>query len=299
MITMRGKSCYGGIARGVISFYRRDDVLINKMKVSDPGREWERYVMAKSAAVDELKEIHEKAAAEVGEGDAEIFYIHQLIVEDSQYEKQIKEAILERSCNAEYAVAKTAQDLAAMMRNAESDYIKERAADVLDVSERIIRQLQNREHNEFSLNEISIVCADDILPSETIMLDKSMVAAFCTKGGSTNSHTAILARTLNIPALIGMGDVRFDELEGRYAIVDGYDGILYVEPDDMTVRKLKQREDEEARKHDLLMRLKGRRNVTRDGKEFEVLANIGSLNDLNSAIENDAGGIGLLRTEFL
>lgn len=299
MITLRGRSVYGGIARGVISFYRHDEVLITKAKISDPEKEWARYTSAKNSTIDELKQIREKAVEEVGESDADIFYIHQLILEDRQYDKNVRSLILEQQYNADYAVARTAKDMAKVMRSGDSDYIRERAADVKDVSDRIVRHLQNRKANEFKLDEVSIICADDLMPSETVMLDKSMVAAFCTKGGSTNSHTAILARTMNIPALIGLGDVRLEDYDGRYAIVDGYDGVVYIEPDEDTVIKVNRREEEEGRKRELLMRLKGRKNVTRDGREFEVYANIGNLSDLGSAIENDAGGIGLYRSEFM
>ncbi|WP_295155928.1 phosphoenolpyruvate--protein phosphotransferase [uncultured Ruminococcus sp.] len=299
MVTLKGRSVYGGIARGVISVYQRDRININRRKIKDPEKEWRRYTDAKDSAVEALRALRDRTAEEIGETDADIFYIQQLILSDSQYETGVKTLIFDEKCNAEYAVAKTSQMLAEMMRQGDSDYIRERCTDVHDASERIIRQLQNLSVKEFVLEEVSIICADDLLPSETASLDKSKVAAFCTRGGSTNSHTAILARTMNIPALIGLGDVKMDELDGKYAIVDGYDGVIYIEPDNETIRNVARREEEEGRKHELLQRLKGRRNVTRDGKEIEVYANIGGLADLGSAIENDAGGIGLLRSEFL
>ena len=299
MITLKGRSVYGGIAKGVISFYQRDEINISRLKINDPEKEWVRYTQAKDAAVRELGELRDKTAEEIGDADADIFFIHQMILDDNQYEKSIQTFILEERCNAEYAVARTSQILAEIMREGDSEYIRERCTDVHDASERIIRHLQNRSNVEFKLDDVSIICADDLMPSETAMLDKTKVAAFCTKGGSTNSHTAILARTMNIPALIGLGDVDLEDYNGRYAIVDGYDGIMYIEPDNDTVIKINRREEEEGRKRELLQRLKGRKNVTRDGREVEVYANIGGLTDLNSAIENDAGGIGLLRTEFL
>lgn len=299
MITLKGRSVYGGIARGIISFYQRDEINITRLKINDPEKEWDRYTQAKNAAVEELRELRDKTAEEIGDADADIFFIHQMILDDSQYEKSIQTFILEERCNAEYAVARTSQILAEIMREGDSEYIRERCTDVHDASERIIRHLQNRSSVDFKLDDVSIICADDLMPSETAMLDKTKVAAFCTKGGSTNSHTAILARTMNIPALIGLGDVKLEDYDGMYAIVDGYDGMMYIEPDNDTIIRINRREEEEGRKRELLQRLKGRKNVTRDGREVEVYANIGGLTDLNSAIENDAGGIGLLRTEFL
>ncbi|MBQ1432250.1 MAG: phosphoenolpyruvate--protein phosphotransferase [Ruminococcus sp.] len=299
MITLKGRSVYGGIAKGIISFYQRDEINITRLKINDPEKEWDRYTQAKDAAVEELRELRDKTAEEIGDADADIFFIHQMILDDSQYEKSIQTFILEERCNAEYAVARTSQILAEIMREGDSEYIRERCTDVHDASERIIRHLQNRSSVDFKLDDVSIICADDLMPSETAMLDKTKVAAFCTKGGSTNSHTAILARTMNIPALIGLGDVKLEDYDGMYAIVDGYDGMMYIEPDNDTIIRINRREEEEGRKRELLQRLKGRKNVTRDGREVEVYANIGGLADLNSAIENDAGGIGLLRTEFL
>ena len=297
MITLKGRSVYGGIAKGIISFYQRDEINITRLKINDPEKEWDRYTQAKNAAVEELRALRDKTAEEIGDADADIFFIHQMILDDSQYEKSIQTFILEERCNAEYAVARTSQILAEIMREGDSEYIRERCTDVHDASERIIRHLQNRSSVDFKLDDVSIICADDLMPSETAMLDKTKVAAFCTKGGSTNSHTAILARTMNIPALIGLGDVKLEDYDGMYAIVDGYDGMMYIEPDNDTIIRINRREEEEGRKRELLQRLKGRK--TRDGREVEVYANIGGLTDLNSAIENDAGGIGLLRTEFL
>ncbi|WP_024858523.1 phosphoenolpyruvate--protein phosphotransferase [Ruminococcus albus] len=299
MVTLRGRSVYRGIARGVISFYQRDQVSVTKIKINDPEKEWDRYMNAKEGAVEELRILREKTAEEIGETDAAIFYIHELILGDSQYERGVRGLIFDERLNAEYAVAKTSQTLAELMRQGDSEYIRERSADVYDASERLIRQLQNLSAKEFVLDDISIICAEDLLPSETATLDKTKVAAFCTMGGSINSHTAILARTMNIPALIGLGDVKLEDFDGRFAIVDGYDGVIYIEPDNETQIKLARREEEEERKSELLQRLKGRKNVTRDGREIEVYANIGGLADLESAIENDAGGIGLLRSEFL
>ena len=299
MIALKGRSVYGGIAHGIISYYQRDRIDIPRIKINDPEKEWDRYTEAKDGAVDELKLLRERTAEEIGQTDADIFYIQQIILADSQFEKGVRSMIFTEKCNAEYAVARTSQKIAEIMRQGDSDYIRERCSDVYDASERIIRLLQNQSSSVFVLDDISIICAEDLLPSETATLDKSKVAAFCTSGGSTNSHTAILARTMNIPALIGLGDVRLEDYDGRYAIVDGYDGIIYIEPDNETTIKLARREEEEGRKREMLQRLKGRRNMTRDGREIAVYANIGGIGDLESVIENDAGGIGLLRSEFL
>ena len=299
MIALKGRSVYGGIAHGIISYYQRDRIDIPRIKINDPEKEWDRYTEAKDGAVDELKLLRERTAEEIGQTDADIFYIQQIILADSQFEKGVRSMIFTEKCNAEYAVARTSQKIAEIMRQGDSDYIRERCSDVYDASERIIRLLQNQSSSDFVLDDISIICAEDLLPSETATLDKSKVAAFCTSGGSTNSHTAILARTMNIPALIGLGDVRLEDYDGRYAIVDGYDGIIYIEPDNETTIKLARREEEEGRKREMLQRLKGRRNMTRDGREIAVYANIGGIGDLESVIENDAGGIGLLRSEFL
>ena len=299
MIILKGRSVFGGIARGTISFYHRDEIRISRLSVDDPDLEWKRYCAAKERAIEELNAIHSQAIDEIGEEDAQIFYIHRLILEDSQFQNLIADHILRQNRNAEYAVARTGQTLARLMKNADSEYIKERQSDVMDVSERILRHLQNRSVKSFKLSDVAIVCADDLMPSETVLLDKTKVAAFCTRGGSTNSHTAILARTMNIPALIGMGETLLDEYDGRYAIVDGYDGVIYIDPDEITIRLMQQKEEEEGRKRELLLRLKGRKNVTLDGREFQVYANIGSLADVSTAIDNDAGGIGLFRSEFM
>ena len=299
MITMTGKAVFGGIARGYISYYHRDEIVVNKHKVNDPELEYKKYSFAKEASEKELGVLYDQASCEIGENDAQIFYIHQLILNDSQYENFIKDFILSQRFNCEYAVARTAQQFAKMLGDMDNDYIKARIADVNDVSERVLRHLQNRSTQEFRLTRMSIICSDDLMPSETVALDKTKVAAFCTSLGSTNSHTAILARTMNIPAIIGLGDVLTDEYDGKYAIVDGYSGILYIEPDSKTIKKLEHKEAEEGRKKELLRRLRGRKNITRDGREVEVYANIGSLSDVSFATENDAGGVGLFRSEFM
>ena len=223
-----------------------------------------------------------------------------MILDDNQYVNSMEKLILNDHSNAEFAVVRTVKLFSKMMEetSTESEYISERIADIRDVSARLLRHLQNRDEQVFKLEEMSIVCADDFLPSETIMLDKSKVAAICTSYGSTNSHTAILARTRGIPCIIGVGDDLKDELENKYCIVDSYSGIMYIEPDNETSKLLDHKEAIEGRKRELLTRLRGRKNITRDGREIEVLANICDLTDIESAKVNDCGGIGLLRSEY-
>jgi phosphotransferase system enzyme I (PtsI) len=299
MITLSGRPVFGGIAKGVLVFYHRDEIVVNKLKVNDPEREYNRYVFAKNAAARELKALYEKSVGEVGEGNALIFSIHEMIINDSQFEQLVKDYILTKKYNADYAVVRTAQTFTNLLAQMDSDYIKERRSDVKDVSVRLLRHLQNRSNKEIKLKSPSIICSDELMPSEMINLDKNNTAAVCTSGGSTNSHTSILSKTMNIPALIGMGDALNEEFEGKPAIVDGYSGTLYIEPDESTVRMIEQKTNDEGRKRELLVRLKGRRNITRDGKEFPVYANTGTLADVETAIENDAGGIGLFRSDYM
>ena len=222
-----------------------------------------------------------------------------MIIKDIDFEKEVRDLIARDHYNADYAVAKTARDFSQVLSEMDSDYIKERSADVKDVCDRLIRHIQNKSENNFSVNEKSIICADDLVPSETVRLDKSKAAAFCTCYGSSNSHTAILARTMNIPAVIGIGKGLLESYNGCEAMVDGYSGMLYIEPDDKTRQELDKKQTAEAKKRELLKRLRGRRNITLDGTEIKLYANIGGLSDLDSVIENDAGGIGLFRSEFL
>lgn len=299
MITVSGKPVLGGIARGYISYFHRDEIIVNKHKVNDPELEYKKYTYAKEASVKELGILFDQATCEIGEDDAQIFYIHQLILNDSQYESIVKNLIVLQRYNCEYAVVRTAQQFVKMLGDMDNDYIKARTADVNDVSERVLRHLQNRSVQELKLVKDTIICSDDLLPSETVSLDKTKVVSFCTSLGSTNSHTAILAMTMNIPAIIGMGELLSEDYDGKYAIVDGYSGVLYIEPDEKTVKKLEHKEAEEGRKKELLRRLRGRKNITRDGREVGVYANIGSLSDVSSATENDSGGVGLFRSEFM
>lgn len=299
MIKLKGKPVFGGIVSGRIAFYRRDESVVQKRKIDNPDLELQRYEYAKSCALSQLDELYHKAVGEVGENDAGIFLIQQMIIKDIDFEKEVRDLIARDHYNADYAVAKTARDFSQVLSEMDSDYIKERSADVKDVCDRLIRHIQNKSENNFSVNEKSIICADNLVPSETVRLDKSKAAAFCTCYGSSNSHTAILARTMNIPAVIGIGKGLLESYNGCEAMVDGYSGMLYIEPDDKTRRELDKKQTAEAKKRELLKRLRGRRNITLDGTEIKLYANIGGLSDLDSVIENDAGGIGLFRSEFL
>lgn len=299
MIKLKGKPVFGGIVSGRIAFYRRDESIVQKRKIDNPDLELQRYEYAKACALSQLDELYHKAVGEVGENDAGIFLIQQMIIKDIDFDKEVRDLIARDHYNADYAVAKTARDFSQVLSEMDSDYIKERSADVKDVCDRLIRHIQNKSENNFSVNEKSIICADDLVPSETVRLDKSKAAAFCTCYGSSNSHTAILARTMNIPAVIGIGKGLLESYNGCEAMVDGYSGMLYIEPDDKTRRELDKKQTAEAKKRELLKRLRGRRNITLDGTEIKLYANIGGLSDLDSVIENDAGGIGLFRSEFL
>ena len=301
MQKLMGTAVYGGIGRGKIKIFHRDEVVISRAKVVDTLRELRKFAYARNEVAEELKQLYEQAVAEVGEDEAQIFQIHQMILDDSQYVSSMESLILKDHYNAEYSVVKTVKMFSKMMEemSSESQYISERIADIRDVSARLLRHLQNRDEKVFKLDEMSIVCADDFLPSETIRLDKSKVAAICTSYGSANSHTAILARTRGIPCIIGIGEELNEELENLDCIVDSYSGIMYIQPDNETTKLLDHKEAVEGRKRELLTRLRGRKNITRDGREIEVLANICDLSDIENAKENDCGGIGLLRSEYL
>ena len=299
MITLKGKPVFSGISRGYLCFYHRHEITVSKLKVSNPELEYQKYLLAKKETINELECLYQQACDDVGENDAQIFCIHQMILCDSQFEDIVKEYIIDKHYNSDYAVARAALSFSKMLEQTGTDYVKERVADVKDVSDRLIRHIQNRKQDTLRTYEQCIICADDLMPSETVGLDRTKVVSFCTRYGSANSHTAILSRTMNIPSLIGMGEELNDEYDGKYAIVDGYSGVLYIEPDKETTKMLEQKEAVEGRKKELLRRLRGRKNITRDGREISVYANIASLSDVSSAIENDAGGVGLFRSEFM
>lgn len=295
-----GKGVYGAIAIGKISVFKRKDVSVKRLHIENAEQEKQRVESAKALANWQLKEIYDKALKEVGETNAQIFEIHMMMLEDEDYNESIRNIIESQMVNAEYAVAVTSDNFAKMFSSMEDAYMKERAADIRDISNRLIQNLQQSDSSDTKSDEKVIICADDLAPSETVLLDKDKVLAFVTAYGSSNSHTAILARNMNIPAIIGAGKEFLAVIkDGEKAVVDGFTGDIFINPDEETVEKfqVKQREDEEKKK--LLQELKGKENVTLDGKKINLYANIGSVDNIGAVLVNDAGGIGLFRSEFL
>ena len=295
-----GKGVYGAVAMGKISLFKKQDTVIQRTSVTDTEAEKARVEAAKAAASEQLQAIYEKALKEVGETNAQIFEIHMMMLEDDDYNESIQNIIDTQKVNAEYAVSITADNFAEMFSAMDDAYMQARAADVRDISDRIIANLTGNVAVQEDSDEKRIICADDLAPSETVSLDKDKVMAFVTAHGSSNSHTAILARNMNIPAVIGVGSDFLKEVQdGTEAIVDGFTGEIFVEPDEETRQRLleKQRADEEKKR--LLLELKGKENVTKDGTKINIYANIGSVDNIGAVLLNDAGGIGLFRSEFL
>ena len=295
-----GKSVFGGIAIGKISVYRKNEQQVKRVRTEDTKGELARYEAAKAAAVEQLQELYQKALKEVGEANAAIFEIHQMMLDDGDYNESVENIIETQKVNAEYAVAVTGDNFAQMFRAMDDDYMRERAADVKDISERVLSILNGGQKGKVVTDEPVIIVADDLAPSETVQLEKDMVLSFVTVHGSVNSHTAILARTMAIPALIGTEELPLDDtVDGKLAVVDGLNGKIYVEPDSQTLEAMKKRRQAELEKKELLQLLKGKENVTLDGKKIMLYANIGNIKDLATVIQNDAGGIGLFRSEFI
>lgn len=295
-----GKSVFRGIAIGKISVYRKNEQQVKRVRTEDTKGELARYEAAKAAAVEQLQELYQKALKEVGEANAAIFEIHQMMLDDGDYNESVENIIKTQKVNAEYAVAVTGDNFAQMFRAMDDDYMRERAADVKDISERVLSILNGGQKGKVVTDEPVIIVADDLAPSETVQLEKDMVLSFVTVHGSVNSHTAILARTMAIPALIGTEELPLDDtVDGKLAVVDGLNGKIYVEPDAQTLEEMKKRRQEELEKKELLQLLKGKDNVTLDGKKIMLYANIGNIKDLATVIQNDAGGIGLFRSEFI
>lgn len=300
METFTGKGVYGAVAIGKISIFKRREVSVKRNHVTDTEGEKARLAVAKELAVKQLQEIYEKALKEVGEENARIFETHMLMIEDEDYNDSIRNIIETQKVNAEYAVAVTSDHFAEMFRAMDDTYMRERAADVQDISNRIIQNLDSGQNKNGMGDHKVIICADDLAPSETVLLDKDKVLAFVTAYGSSNSHTAILARNMNIPAIISVGGEFLNAVhDGDEAIVDGFTGEIFLNPDSETVERMgkKQQEDEEKKK--LLLKLKGKENITIDGTSIKIFANIGGVDNIGSVIVNDAGGIGLFRSEFL
>lgn len=298
MVVINGKGVYGGIVFGKLSFFQRKDVSVKRTRIEDKEAEKKRFEKAKEKTLEQLQALFDKALKEVGETNAQIFEIHQMMVEDDDYNESVNSIIDSQSVNAEYAVAVTADNFAEMFGSMEDEYMKARAADVRDISNRIIGNFQADSDELNTADEKTIICSDDLAPSETVQLDKSKVLAFVTTGGSANSHTAILARTMNIPAVIGVSELT-EEYSGKNAIVDGYTGTVYIEPDEKTSEEMKKKQEEDIKKKELLQQLKGKENVTKSGRKINIYANIGGLGDIGAVLLNDAGGIGLFRSEFL
>lgn len=295
----KGKSVFSGIAIGKISVYSKAEQQVKRLKIENVEKEVERYHEATATAIQQLQELYDKALREVGEANAAIFEIHQMMLEDDDYAESIENMIQMQKVNAEYAVAQTADNFARMFSLMDDDYMKERAADVKDISERLLTVLQGEESQGVESQEPSIIVADDLAPSETVQLDKDKVLSFVTVHGSLNSHSAILARTMGIPALVGTKLPVDDTVNGKLGIVDGTNGIIYVDPDEVTLGKMKELQKIELEKKKLLETLKGKENITLDGQKILLYANIGNTKDLATVLQNDAGGIGLFRSEFI
>lgn len=300
MLKYVGKGVCSAIAIGKVSVFKRSEVSVKRVHVSDTEHEKERLAHAKKVSIEQLKEIYEKALKEVGETGAQIFDVHMMMIEDDDYNESIDNIIETQLVNAEYAVAVTADNFAEMFSQVDDSYMQARAADIRDISNRIINNLSDAKSIDTGSDEKMIVCADDLAPSETVSLDKDKVQAFVTAYGSSNSHTAILARNMNIPAVIGVGEEFLEKIQdGMQMIVDGYTGEIYIEPDKETYENYQKKKQEENEKRELLYSLKGKDNVTVDGTSIEVYANIGSDDNIAAVLLNDAGGIGLFRSEFL
>ena len=297
MEKINGKSIFNGIAIGKILFYSKDAGKVKRIKTKDTKAELERYQRAKEKAIAELNEIYAKAVKEVGELNAQVFEVHAMMLEDDTFNDSIQNIIETQYVNAEYAVATTGDNLSTMFAEMEDEYFRARAIDVKDIAERVISILLGKSTANNIGNEPVIIVAEDLAPSETVQMDKEKLLAFVTRLGSSNSHTAILARTMNLPALIGV-DIR-EEWNGKTAIVDGFAGEFIIEPDEETLAKMQERQAEIIRNRELLESLKGKEDITRSGKKIKLYANIGGVGDVANVLKNDGAGIGLFRSEFL
>lgn len=300
MLTVSGKGVYGAVAVGNISIFKKEELFVKREHIEDTEAEKKKFFEAKEKSLIELEDIYEKALKEVGEANAQIFEVHKIMLEDEDYNESILSIIEKQSVSAQYAVAVTGDNFSTMFKAMDDAYMQARATDVKDISNRIINNLSDKKEDNHTLDDRIIICASDLAPSETVSLDKEKVIAFVTAYGSSNSHTAILARTMNIPAIIGAGEAFLEKIkDGDVAVVDGYTGEMYVSPDDETMEKMLKKQREDIEKKQLLQNLKGKENVTLDGRKINIFANIGSLSNIGEVIVNDAGGIGLFRSEFL
>lgn len=299
MECLKGKSVYKGVAFGKISVLKKDDYVVKRVKIEDTQAELQRVEEAVEASKQQLQKLYEKALKEVGEASAAIFEVHQMMLEDEDYKESIENIISTQQVNAEYAVASTGDNFSQMFASMDDDYMRARAADIKDISNRLVKNLSGQSADVMDLDEPVIVVADDLSPSETVQMDKEKILAFVTVHGSANSHTAILARMMNIPALIGV-DMDLEVLHtGTEAAVDGFHGEFFVDPSEEVKERIQRKIEEEKEKQELLQQLKGKENVTKGGRHINLYANIGSVADMGYVLENDAGGIGLFRSEFL
>ena len=299
MQCFQGKSVYKGIVMGPVAVLKKNDYQVKRARIEDPEAEVKRVEEAVEVSKKQLGRLYDKAVREVGEASAAIFEVHQMMLEDEDYLESMENMIRTELVNAEYAVAATGDNFAEMFAAMDDEYMKARSADVKDISERLVRNLSGEGDNDLSSMEPSVIVADDLSPSETVQMDKEKILAFVTVHGSTNSHTAILARMMNIPALIGVPMDLNGLKTGMTAVVDGFSGQVIFEPEEDVQKETEKRMQEEAEKQKLLEELKGKENVTPDGRKINIYANIGSVGDLGYVMENDAGGIGLFRSEFL
>lgn len=295
----QGKSVYKGIVMGPVAVLKKNDYQVKRARIEDPEAEVKRVEEAVEVSKKQLGRLYDKAVREVGEASAAIFEVHQMMLEDEDYLESMENMIRIELVNAEYAVAATGDNFAEMFAAMDDEYMKARSADVKDISERLVRNLSGEGDNDLSSMEPSVIVADDLSPSETVQMDKEKILAFVTVHGSTNSHTAILARMMNIPALIGVPMDLNGLKTGMTAVVDGFSGQVIFEPEEDVRKETEKRMQEEAEKQKLLEELKGKENITPDGRKINIYANIGSVGDLGYVMENDAGGIGLFRSEFL
>ena len=299
MKTLKGVSVFSGVAIGPLHYYKRETQAVERREIQDPQAEIGRFEAARQEAIQKLGELHDKTLADVGEANAAIFEIHQMMLDDQDYIDSVHGIITAQNVAAEYAVSATAENFEKMFSSMDDAYMRGRAADVKDVSDRVLSILSPVKRSCLNAEVPSIIASDDLAPSETVQLDKSKVLAFVTAEGSTTSHTSILARTIGIPAVIDTGDGLTPDIDGKPGILDGFTGTLYVEPDDETVAAMKKKQDEYLHERALLEELKGKPNVTIDGRRVQVFANVTSIDDLGSVIKNDAEGIGLFRSEFI
>lgn len=299
MLVVKGKSVFSGIVIGPLALFHRNTVSTARRRVKDTEAEIKRFQQARSASIEQLKDMYEKAVQKVGEEEAAVFEVHQMMLDDDDYIDNIVTLITQEKINAEAAVEETAQQFSEMFRSMDDAYMKERAADVLDISRRIQVQLCGGEANDFSAYDGVILAADDLAPSETLQLDTDKILGFVTSGGSTNSHTAILARTLGITAVVNTGTQLHTDVEGKTAIVDGFTGTVYLDPDSATLDKMKKKQAEAEERKIRLEAYRGKESVTADGYKVNVFANIGNPDNVPQALANDAEGVGLFRSEFL